>query len=158
MRRISILNSDAEVPVGDCKSPTISANPFASIPARRAGFTLIELLIVIAIVGVLTAIAYPSFMAQMRKGHRAAAQSYMMDLAQRQGQYLIDARSYAPTASTLGPGTPPDVASYYTITMVVPALASPPTFAITATPAGWQSPDGPLTLDEQGAKTPPDKW
>jgi len=127
-------------------------------PARREGFTLIEVLIVTAIVAVLAAIALQSYQAQIRKGNRAAAQSYMMDLAQREAQYLLDARAYAPTEATLGyAATPADVAPYYTISIAAPVV-SPPAFTITATAIGVQAPDGGLTIDNRGTKTPSGKW
>jgi type IV pilus assembly protein PilE len=126
-------------------------------PAQLAGFTLIELLIAVAIVAILAAIALPSYQAQIRKGHRAAAQSYMMDLAQREGQYLLDARAYTSTEAALAAATPADVAPYYTIGIAAPA-ASPPAFAITATAIGAQVADGDLAIDNKGAKTPTDKW
>jgi type IV pilus assembly protein PilE len=122
------------------------------------GFTLIEMLIVLAVVAILAAIALPSYQAQIRKGHRAAAQSYMMDLAQREAQYLLDARAYASTAAALGyTATPADVARYYTIGIAAPVV-SPPAFTITATAIGAQVADGNLTIDNQGTKTPSGKW
>src|SRR5262249_19360746 len=106
-----------------------------------SGFTLLELVIVVVIVGVLAAIAYPSYENQMRKGRRAAAQSYLMDLAQRQQQYLLDARSYAPDTTSLSAPMPSDVAPYYSVaisseamngTCAVDATAPVPKFTITA--------------------------
>ena len=92
---------------------------------QHIGFTLIELLIVLAVVAILALIALPSYQAQIRKGHRAAAQSYMMDLAQRQAQYLLDARAYASTEAALGyTTTPPDVAPYYTIGIAAPVVVA----------------------------------
>ena len=93
------------------------------------------MLIVVAIVGILAAIALPSYQNQMRKSHRAAAQSYLMDLAQRQQRYLLDTRSYASSEAALSATTPSDVSSFYTITVSAPA-GNPPTFTLTATATG----------------------
>jgi len=146
--------------------PSVVGNSARSALARPAGsptfticgFTLIELLIVLAVVTVLAAIALPTYQAQIRKGNRSAAQSYMMDLAQREAQYLLDARAYASTAAALGyAATPADVAPYYTISIAAPVVA-PPAFTITATAIGAQVADGGLTIDNQGTKTPSGKW
>jgi type IV pilus assembly protein PilE len=135
-----------------------TVRPASSSRFVVCGFTLIEMLIVIAIVAILAAIALPSYQAQIRKGNRAAAQSYMMDLAQREAQYLLDARAYGSTAAALGyTATPADVARYYTIGIAAPVV-SPPAFTITATATGAQVADGDLTIDNQGTKTPSGKW
>lgn len=137
---------------------------------HRGGFTLLELVIVVAIVGILAAIAYPSYEAHMRKSRRAAAQSYLMDLTQRQQQYLLDARAYAGTEAALSATTPGDVSPYYTIaidnanafdsTCANDATAPSPKFTITASPiaGGPQVPDGTLQIDNRGTKCPSTKW
>jgi type IV pilus assembly protein PilE len=128
----------------------------------RGGFTLLELVIVIAIVAVLAAIAYPSYQAHLKKGHRAAAQSYLADLAQRQQQHLLDARAYAASEAALSAATPDDVSPFYTIaidnTKAIDPAAPQPAFTITATAVGTQVSDGNLQIDSQGTKTPVGVW
>ena len=50
----------------------------------QQGFTLIELMIVVAIVGILSAIAYPSYAEYIRKGHRADARAGLLQAQQVQ--------------------------------------------------------------------------
>ncbi|MDI6745730.1 MAG: type IV pilin protein [Rhodocyclaceae bacterium] len=118
------------------------------------GFTLIEVMIVVVIVGILASVALPSYQQYLLRGARAEAQSHMMDIAARQGQFLIDNRAYAASVSALGMTTPTSVSSKYTISMTTGA--APPIFTITATPSGSQARDtcGTLTLNNAGAKTP----
>jgi type IV pilus assembly protein PilE len=121
------------------------------------GFTLIELMITVVIVGILAAIAVPQYKQYVVRGNRAAAQAFLMDVANREKQYLLDARSYTANWETsLGMSAPTDVSKYYTITVCVDCTTgNPPSFRITATPkAGTsQASDGALTLDDTGAKT-----
>ena len=133
---------------------------------RNGGFTLIELMIVVVIVGVLAAVAYPSYQNYILKGNRASAQAFLMDAAQRQAQYFLDNRTYAADLGALfGTATPAlavpaDVSKYYGTPVVATTAGPPPTFLITATPQGTQARNNEptLTIDQAGTKTPSTAW
>ena len=138
---------------------------------RTRGFTLIEVMIVVVIVAVLAAIALPSYRAHVIKANRSAAQQFMLDVAAREQQILLDARNYVAVGATANfpnspTGTPPgvglevpgDVPVNYAIVVTVNNAATPPTFTITATAQGPQAGDVTLKLDQAGIKTPAAKW
>jgi type IV pilus assembly protein PilE len=127
--------------------------------ARTRGFTLIELMIVVVIVSILLAIAIPGYSSYMRKSRRSDTEATMMDIAQREQQYLNDQRAYAASTAALQYALPSDVQNYYTITIAAPGGA-PPTFVITATPiAGTpQAGDPVLTLNNTGVRAPANVW
>lgn len=125
--------------------------------APGRGFTLIELMIAVAIVALLAALAYPSYVRYIVRANRSAAQSFMYTLSTKQEQYLLDARSYAADFATLNTAVPPEVARSYSFAVTSNMAATPPTYLITATPIGAQLTNdtrcGALTLDNLGTKT-----
>src|SRR3954449_11604108 len=66
--------------------------------SRTSGFSLIEVMISIAIVAILTSIALPSYSSYLVRVNRSAAAQFMMDLANREEQYMMDQRSYTVTS------------------------------------------------------------
>jgi len=69
--------------------------------AEEKGFTLIELLVVILIIGILAAIALPSFINQRTKGQDANAKSYARTAATAEETYYTDNQTYTGTVSDL---------------------------------------------------------
>lgn len=130
------------------------------------GLTLIELMIAVAIVAILAAVAYPSYQQYVVRANRAAAQTFMLAIANKQEQFILDRRQYATGASINAIATalsiaPPEgnVEENYGIT-VEHRDGNTRTYLITATPVvgGRQGGDGALTLNELGQKTPASKW
>ncbi len=65
------------------------------------GFTLIELLVVILIIGILAAIAIPSFLSQKDKAGDASAKSYVRNMQTAQETYFTDNNTYANSTADL---------------------------------------------------------
>ena len=82
--------------------------PHTTLARRRndCGFTLIELMITVAIVGILAAVAYPSYTDSVRKGKRAEARAALLNLLQQEERYLTQMSTYAIFAAGT-PGTLP---------------------------------------------------
>jgi len=131
---------------------------------QQRGFTLIEVMIVVVVIAVLAAIAYPSYLQYAVRANRSAAEQLMMEIASKEQQYILDARSYSGTIGTGGL----NVSSrdnwtcaatctnlFYTITVTANNASTPPSFQIAADPvtASAQANDGQLTLDNTGAKS-----
>ncbi|CAG4882564.1 Type IV pilus biogenesis protein PilE [Georgfuchsia toluolica] len=138
---------------------------------KEKGFSLLELMVVVAIIGILAAIAIPSYNNYITKSRRAAAASFVMTLSNLEAQVLLDLRSYVsvannaafpntPTDATnpgLNVAVPGDVSSYYNVSIVAtnPAAAAP-TFVVTAAPVGGQAAAdtqcGSISIDQTGTK------
>ncbi|MDO9434344.1 type IV pilin protein [Hydrogenophaga sp.] len=130
---------------------------------RQRGFTLIELMIVVAIVGILSALAYPSYTSYMQKTRRGAAASCLMELSQWVERNYTTCLAYDKTgancATTLTSAALPalacraDSAGSYTFGFAANPTAS--AYQLNAVPGGGQAGDtkcATLTLNNAGAK------
>ena len=84
-------------------------------PNLPSGFSLIEVLIVVAIVGILVAIAYPSYEQKMQRVHAATAKQYLLELASLQSEFIAENYHYASTLNELGTAPGSEVSDYYRI-------------------------------------------
>jgi len=120
------------------------------------GFTLIEVIIVIAILGLLVAVAIPTYSAFVTKTRRGDAMVMLQEVAGEQARFLSENNRYTADLTELGYANAANVPSpegYYTITSAQPTL--PTSYVLTATPAGPQAGDadcGSFTLDSAGVK------
>lgn len=139
-----------------------SRSPHTKTASKISGFTLLELVISVAIIGILAAIALPSYDEYVTKARRSDAKTTLAAFAGAMERHSINNnRSFLgaglngansgppaifPTQSPIDGGT-----KYYNLTI----QNTPPTatsFTLVATPIGKQAGDGILELDHTGAR------
>ena len=131
-----------------------------SLTARRrpaavpSGFTLIELMIVLAVVGILAMVAYPSYMESVKRGQRSSARTSLLEAQQFMERfYAANSRYTTDEAGSVSPTLParllavPAEAPRYNLSVVATLNA----YTLTATPIGTDI-CGDLTLTHTGVK------
>lgn len=121
------------------------------------GFTLIELMIAIAVVGILAAIAMPSYTQYILRANRTEAKAILMESAQYMERYFTTNNTYVGAAvlSAVSPKGATGSAIKYNISFSAGPTAS--AFTLQAETAGSQDNDttcGDLTLSNTGARSP----
>lgn len=119
---------------------------------NERGFTLIEMLIVIAIIGVLAAIAYPTYTQFIERARRADARAVLLEAAQFMERRFTESRSYVGiTLPTSLSAAPREGAAWYSIAA---SNLTATTYTLTATPrSGWTPKScGSLSLDQLGVR------
>lgn len=150
----------------DCMSITTrkKSNYFLEDNTSRNqfGFTLIELMITVAIVGILAAVAYPSYTGFITSSNRSEGQRELLRFANLQEQYYVDYRTYATDLKKLGKATNVITTEngHYRIKVANGADAS--IFVLKAVAKGSQATNdsacSPLTINQVGTKGPAGCW
>ncbi|WP_428634259.1 type IV pilin protein [Sedimenticola sp.] len=131
------------------------------IDSKAHGFTLIEIMITLAIVGIISSIAYPSYVAYVERTRRSECQGVISNFALAMERFFAANSTYAgaanggantgtPAVSTFVSKCPLDGSQvYYTLSI---QAASASSYTLRATPAGVQAGNGYLEVRSNGQK------
>lgn len=126
---------------------------FPAAPPRQRGFTILELLITVAVIGILSAVAYPSYTGYVTRGKRSEGRAALVDTAAKLERYYSDHSKYA-TANNAFPtltgfSTSTETGKY---TLSIATSGTFQSYTLTATPT-FDDPDcGNLTYTQAGTK------
>jgi len=129
------------------------------LKCQQKGLTLVEVMIVVAIIGILAAVAYPSYQEYVRRAARGDAQADMMEIAQNLERFFTLNNQYAATragAAYVLPinQSPRSGGARYNFNIAFNAAGQG--FVLQAVPTAAQAADacGTLTLTQTGQTAP----
>lgn len=115
------------------------------------GFTLIEVMIVVAIIGILAAIAIPNYQDYVQRGKAAEATSNLATLRVRMEQHFQDFRTYQDVGAVIAPCAPANGAKYFAYTCT---LQTATTYRIQAAGLAAENMNNfTFTIDQNNART-----
>lgn len=124
---------------------------------KQAGFTLVELMIVLAIIGILASVVYPSYTSYAERSRRSEAQSGLIQMQLQQEAFRMLNPSYATDFGAGVNDVKQPTSTFYEFSMT----AGPSTYTLTAKAIGIQLSDTnckEIVLDQSNNKTPEACW
>ncbi|QIK36826.1 type IV pilin protein [Caldichromatium japonicum] len=126
---------------------------------KTGGFTLIEIMIVVVVVGILAAIAYPSYQMQVAQSRRSTAQACLLELSQFMERYYTTNMSYA-NATLPNTQCQSDLTGHYSFQFSGTPNAT--SYTLQAVAQGVQATKDagctPLAVTHTGSRTPANCW
>ena len=131
---------------------------------KQKGFNLIELMIVVTIIGILAAIAYPQYSQYVTQARRNDGIATLLQIMQQQERFFTEQLTYTADLTALGytvdgGGKASTENGHYRVSAAVcTGETIDRCVNLTAEPQGVQAGDGNMTLDSRGNRTPATHW
>ena len=121
---------------------------YSTSEAKSSGFTLIELMIVVAIIGILAAVALPSYRESVRRGDRASARAAMLEAQQFMERFYATNDNYTSAVLPNRLLAVPAESVKYNLTVT----STVNTYTVTAAPVSTDAKCGDLKLNNLGQR------